>query len=227
MDPASQRRWRHLISGLFTWLAGVEGRVINRPGHATDNALKAWHEVLIAQKGFHVPESIITSKKRELLDFLVAGRAIAKSLSGVRSDAREVVCADLEDYTPNQGPVHLQRLVKGLDVRVHVVHNESFAVAIKSSSVDYRVSASKNGYKCFRLPKKIHDSLIEATCGQGLELAGWDFKVDRSGAFWCLECNPMPGFSSYDIRGNLAISRAVLRRLSIASKTQRKRGDPR
>ena len=43
---------------------------------------------------------------------------------------------------------------------------------------------------------------------------GWDFKVDAEGRYWCLECNPMPGYSFYDRLGQGAVSRALVELLS-------------
>jgi hypothetical protein len=42
-----------------------------------------------------------------------------------------------------------------------------------------------------------------------LEL-GWDFKVDRTGRYWCLECNTTPGYSYYDRVCEGAISDALI-----------------
>lgn len=54
----------------------------------------------------------------------------------------------------------------------------------------------------------------EVSVEQGLVFAGWDVKLDREGRYWCLECNPMPGYSCYDRVGDGAISDALIKVLS-------------
>jgi hypothetical protein len=50
----------------------------------------------------------------------------------------------------------------------------------------------------FDAPHREAELLVRRTADQGLLFAGWDFKVDSDGTYWCLECNPMPGYSRYD-----------------------------
>jgi D-alanine-D-alanine ligase-like ATP-grasp enzyme len=65
----------------------------------------------------------------------------------------------------------------------------------------------------FDPPVALRDLLVEGTRALSLELAGWDFKIENGDTYWCLEANPMPGFSPYDNLCDGAISRAVLRHL--------------
>jgi D-alanine-D-alanine ligase-like ATP-grasp enzyme len=61
-----------------------------------------------------------------------------------------------------------------------------------------------------RLPDELAELLIRRTADQGLLFAGWDFKVDSDGTYWCLECNPMPGYSHYDRVCDYTISDALM-----------------
>lgn len=47
----------------------------------------------------------------------------------------------------------------------------------------------------------------------GLELAGFDFKLDAAGEWVALEANPMPGFDYYDRRLDGVISRRLIEML--------------
>ena len=210
--PEARRSWQALVAGLSSWLGTIGGIVVNRPGHATDNAAKPHHEALLARAGFDVPAAIVSSNTRQLVAFAARGPTVVKSLSGARSDARQVTACELRTYCPARGPLHLQRLVEGHDVRAHVVHQEVFAVAIRSRLVDYR-TGTKNTYAVVALPPALSRLVVANSREQGLELAGWDFKVDALGRYWCLECNPMPGFSGYDRHHLFALSGALLRRL--------------
>lgn len=205
-------RWRVLEAALSSWLESIHGLVINKPDHATDNALKPWHEMLLAHDGFDVPAAIVSSDIRRLVTFASEGPSIVKSLSGVRSDAREITPTELAAYSPDRGPLHLQRRVRGHDVRAHVIHDDVFSLAIYSKAMDYR-TAVKNVYESITLPASLRRAIVGSSRKQGLALAGWDFKVDSIGRYWCLECNPMPGFSGYDHHHDFAISHAIIRHL--------------
>jgi D-alanine-D-alanine ligase-like ATP-grasp enzyme len=108
------------------------------------------------------------------------------------------------------GPVHLQEYIEGSDVRCHVLGDSIFAERITSSSVDYRMDPSKNNYSAIECPPNLGTKMSLATRACGLAFAGWDFKIAKSGEWYCLEVNPMPGYSIYDIRCDEAISKALI-----------------
>jgi hypothetical protein len=208
---AMRKRWRMLFGALPAWLEGRRGIVINRPGHALDNGSKPFHEHRLRQTGFLVPDSFLSSNKSALADFCKGGPTIAKSVAGVRADTREVVSGDFDDFVPRQGPVHLQRRIFGLDARLHVVGGDVQAELIRSDAVDYRTSEAR--FETFTPPDDIVRAVVATTQSFGLEFAGWDFKIDEKGQFWCLEANPMPGYDSYDRRSGGAITNSLVERL--------------
>lgn len=97
-------------------------------------------------------------------------------------------------------------------MRIHVIGSDVIAILIKNSgaSIDYRDSGSRAEYSAMSLDNSLSGKLIESTSALGLVFAGWDFKIDSSGAFWCLEANPMPGYSFYDQFVNGAISASLI-----------------
>jgi len=209
---ARRRRWRSLIAGLAAWLEQTPGAVANRPGHAADNGSKPLHEAWLRARGFSVPESLASSHAARLTAFADAGATIAKSVAGVRADTRRVTGADFADFTPERGPVHLQRQIIGRDARLHVVGDVVHAELIESSAVDYRIAPAR--YSPFSPPAGLVEQVVDATSEAGLMFAGWDFKWDDDGRFWCLEANPMPGYDSYDRRAHGAITRSLVERLT-------------
>ncbi len=46
-----------------------------------------------------------------------------KPLSGIRANSHIVIRKDLEELNPLRGPIHLQKYIKGDDIRAHVVGN--------------------------------------------------------------------------------------------------------
>jgi hypothetical protein len=209
-DAARARRWQALLAGLRAWLDAAPGRVANR-GHAgSHNSAKPLHEAVLLRLGFQVPESLTSCDVSDLLQFVREGAAISKTVSGVRADAVVVSEADFEGFVPESGPVHLQRLVRGSDARVHVVGDSVVAQRVTSALADYRRAEVMNNLEVFEPPAAVRALLVEATSRVGLTFAGWDFKIDDDGTYWCLEVNPMPGYAPYDRRCGGAISRALI-----------------
>jgi hypothetical protein len=210
-DPTAQRRWRALLGALRAWLDAVPGRVANRPSRGAHNGSKPLHEARLRALGLRVPESVTSSDPEVLRDFARQGPAISKTVCGVRADAIVATEDAFASFDPASGPVHLQRLVPGDDVRIHVVGEQVVAQVAKAGAVDYRRAGAISGMEVFEPPAELRDLLVAATLQIGLAFAGWDFKIDADGGFWCLEANPMPGYGPYDARCDGAISR-VLRR---------------
>jgi hypothetical protein len=213
VDEAIARRWQALLGGLRTWLDGVPARVANSTHKGAHNGSKPLHETVLRELGFRVPESITSCNADALREFIREGPAVSKPVCGVRADTAPVTENDLEDFQPESGPVHLQRFVPGDDARIHVVGDWMLAQRASAGGVDYRRSGALSEMKDFQPPSALRDLLIPGTRGLDLELAGWDFKIENDDTYWCLEANPMPGFSPYDQLCDGAISRAVLRHL--------------
>ncbi len=212
-DPAAARRWRALFGGLRAWLDAVPGRVVNRPSRGVHNGSKPLHEALLRDLGLRVPDSVTSSDPEVLRAFVRAGPAISKTVCGVRADTIVVAEDAFADFDPASGPVHLQRFVAGDDARVHVVGEHVVAQVAGAGAVDYRRAGAIAGMALFDLPAALRDLLVAATARIGLAFAGWDFKIEPDGTYWCLEANPMPGYGPYDARCDGAISAALLRYL--------------
>lgn len=209
-EPSSTAS-RHLITGISAFLETATGRVVNRPGGHVHNGAKPYHEWWLSQQGFLIPPAITTSNKDNLIRFLnIHKSGIVKALCGMRGSAQAVTASDFDLYEVEQGPVHLQKYIKGFDVRIHVVGNSVHAEKIESDSVDYRVKSAESTYSSFRIPKNLITKLILASQKMRLIFTGWDFKVDEEGQYWCLEVNPMPGYDGYDRRSNGEISKSLV-----------------
>ena len=212
-DPQKIRRWHALLSGLRAWLADIPGPVVNRGLAGAHNSSKPLHETILQELGFRVPESITGCDVDELRRFTRDGPTVSKTVCGTRAQTIEITDADLEGFIPESGPIHLQRMVTGADARVHVVGDDIVAQRLSAGTVDYRRGGVMDDLEVFGLPERIRDLVIVGTRHIGLAFAGWDFKIDNDEQYWCLEVNPMPGYSPYDLRCDGAITRALLRYL--------------
>jgi hypothetical protein len=205
--------WRGLMAGLTAWLEAIPGHVINRPGHHADNSAKPLHEALLRRWGFKVPPSLTSSDGDRLRTFAAAGPTVVKAISGVRADCRQVGEDEFVNFSCGRGPVHLQRLVLGFDVRAHVVGDVVHAEGIFSDLVDYRIGDGECTFSEIDLPDRLREMVVATTRRLGLRFAGWDFKVTPDREFWCLEVNPMPGYNGYDVRLGGRITQSLIRAL--------------
>jgi hypothetical protein len=208
VSPAQAVEWRTLFSALSAWLELYPGKVVNRPGSTSDNACKPLHEAVLAELGFEVAPSVTSSSRETLRSFVGSGEAVAKPVCGQRADCRVVRADDFDDYDERSGPVHLQRLVPGEDVRAHVVGEDVLALRVRSEADDYRLDHDAEFEPC-RLPPDLCRDLVDATRGFGLSFAGWDLR-ESDGRYWVFEANPMPGYHYYDVHLSGAISRSLI-----------------
>lgn len=211
--PADQGRWRGLMEGFNAWMDETDVLVVNRPGNNQLNSYKPAHYAWLRANGLLVPPSLLSADRERLGRFLAEGRTVVKPICGVRARTREITAADLERLARTEGPVLVQRMVEGDDVRVHVVGDATIACRFSSSAVDYR-SDPDSTKAVVDIPDDLARLLVAKTGEQGLAFAGWDFKVDADGTYWCLECNPMPGYSFYDRVCEGAVSDALIRMLA-------------
>ncbi|MGY4398570.1 glutathione synthase/RimK-type ligase-like ATP-grasp enzyme [Sphingomonas sp. UYAg733] len=214
-SPRRRMSWQGLQQALCAWLESIgEAIVINRPGHFQDNGSKPLHEALLARSGFLVPESLTSSDGDALMSFARAP-SIVKTISGTRADCWMVAPDDFIAFQPESGPVHLQRLVEGADVRAHVVGDAVLALRIDSDTTDYRIDGEAR-YAPIMLPDALTDRMTRTARDMGLIFSGWDFKLDKDGQLWLLEANPMPGYNSYDNRLDGSITAALVAMLTEA-----------
>jgi hypothetical protein len=211
--PQHAARWLGLMEGLTAWTDDAELLIANRPGSNQLNSYKPAHYAWLSANGLLVPPSLLTADPKQVQRFVADGRTVVKPVSGVRATTREIRAEDLDRLASSEGPVLVQRMVEGDDVRVHVVGDAVIACRFSSTAIDYR-SDRKASRSMVDIPSELARLLVAKTAEQGLTFAGWDFKVDRDGNYWCLECNPMPGYSFYDRVCEGAISDALIKLLS-------------
>jgi hypothetical protein len=202
-------RWTGLLEGLTAWMDETDITVVNRPGGHQLNTYKPAHYAWLAANGLCVPPSLLTADPVRVKAFLAAGRTVVKPVSGVRATTREITVSDLDRLAGSDSPVVVQRMIEGDDVRAHVVGDGVFATRFRSDAIDYRKDRAAER-EMIRLPDPLAHLLVRRTADQGLLFAGWDLKVDSAGTYWCLECNPMPGYSHYDRVCDYAISDALI-----------------
>jgi hypothetical protein len=208
LEPAGVQWGRFRVLSLA--LGALPAMVVNRPGAGDSNASKPLQTSLIQQHGFRVPRSCSTNLPEEAARFVRScpRGAIYKSNSGVRSIVQAVGPEDEGRLDALRGcPVFFQERIWGADLRVHVVGERCHAVRINSPAVDYRYDTSGTATaSAFDVPPSLSERCVSVTRAFGLELSGIDLVQSDDGEFYCLEVNPMPGYSGYDHTLDYAIS---------------------
>jgi hypothetical protein len=204
------RERRHAIH-VMLWALSCP--VVNPPASGMSNASKPLQMRLLREAGFRVPRWIATNDPREARDFSTRCRAgaVIKAMSGYRAEVQLIDEALLSRLGFGSPPVIVQERIEGFDVRLHIIAERAFATSIRQSGgIDYRWAGEGAIYECFSAPDDLVSRAAEFARREGLILSGLDFRVDVGGEWYCLECNPVPTFSPYELATGQAISAAII-----------------
>ncbi len=211
---------RALHELLGQWADITPARVVNRYIAMGSNFSKPYQLQLIREHGFAVPQTLVTNDPERLAAFRAAhGPLIYKSISSERS-----IVGRLDEHDTARierirwCPVQFQAFVPGPNLRVHTVGDEVFATLIDTEAVDYRYAIRQTGRAPTFTPYNLDDELAERcvalAAALGLEVAGLDLKLAPDGRIICLEVNPSPVFSYYQLHTGQPLADAIARLLN-------------
>ena len=140
--PQQAARWQGLMAGLGAWMDEAELPVVNRPGSNQLNSYKPAHYAWLSANGLLVPPSLLSADPQRVLKFVAGGRTVVKPVCGTRATTREIRTGDLDRLASSEGPVLVQRMIEGDDVRVHVVGEAVIACRFSSG---HRLPIRPNG----------------------------------------------------------------------------------
>ena len=209
---AASRTFHELVGH---WADITPARVINRYIAMGSNFSKPYQLQLIREHGFAVPETLVTNDPMRVIAFRdMHGPLIYKSISSERSivsrlDEHDVIRLERIRWCP----VQFQAFVPGRNLRVHTVGDKVFATVINTEAVDYRYAIQQTGSAAAFAPYDLGDELAERcvrlATGLGLQVAGLDLKLATDGRVVCLEVNPSPVFSYYQLQTGQPIADAI------------------
>lgn len=213
-EPGTQASRPDLVHQLVhDWAEHTAALVINRPSACAGNHSKPDQATDVRASGFLIPDSLITNDPAAIRDFVACHRSVIyKSMSSVRSIVKEFDLSTL-DALGRIGPAFFQQRIIGDNVRVHVIADEAMACRIESQSIDYRYG--RFAVAPFELPPEIAARCIRLTRELHLVLGGIDLIVTPAGEYYCLEVNPNPAFSYFELSDEKAIARAVAQALLV------------
>jgi glutathione synthase/RimK-type ligase-like ATP-grasp enzyme len=98
-----------------------------------------------------------------------------------------------------------------------VIGGETFATCVSTSATDYRYPARSGTASPevtrYELPAELAERSVALAQSLGLEFAGVDLRMPPDGEPVCLEVNPSPAFSYYEMAAGLPIAAALARYL--------------
>lgn len=204
----SERRFATLesVCGLGGVLVAQSWRWIDLPGAVADASYKPRQLRVAAECGLSVPRSLVTNIGARAREFAaeVGGGLIYKSLStGVvaeQDELRMIYTSRLTVDELDDGAIGLcchlfqQWVPKAFDVRLTVVGNRCFAVAVHAGSseakIDWRSRYDDLRYEVCETPDEVRRGVLAYLRVFGLTFGAFDFSVTPEGGWWFLECNP-------------------------------------
>jgi hypothetical protein len=200
---------------LNAWLELADCHVVNRTRPSTSNVSKPYQAQWIRKAGFRIPATLITNDPAAAKEFLRRhGRVIYKSISSVRSIVQELTPPKVAELDRIRClPTQFQAHMSGVDVRVHVVGENTFATRVRTEAVDYRY-AQRDGLdvemKPFVLPEPVAARCRTLSQMMELPFCGIDLKLTPEGEYYCFEVNPSPAYSYYQESAGQPIAQALV-----------------
>jgi glutathione synthase/RimK-type ligase-like ATP-grasp enzyme len=189
--------------------------VVNRALASACGDSKVYQASVAAAFGFGTPRTLVSTEPDAVREFYAAcsGRVIYKSLSSVRSIVHRLEPGDLGEWLERvRGcPAQFQEQITGVDVRVHTVGGQVFAIEALSDADDYRYARREGSPVRMRetaVPQEIADACVAMSRQLGLEVAGIDLRRTDDG-YCFFDVNPSPGFLLYERATGQPISKAV------------------
>jgi len=207
-DPLAQKAAGFEMQ-LMAWLDSSPALVLNRAEPSATNGSKPYQLTVIQQVGLRIPETFISNDVTAVRKFLLENPdSIYKSISGIRSIVRRVSdthLAFIDDVS--WCPTLFQRVVPGINYRVHVLNGQVFAARIESSELDYRYG--RTTMTVGDLPVDVAAKCLELTARLGLGFSGIDLMRTPSDEWYCFEVNPSPAYSYFERCSGLPICNAL------------------
>ncbi len=212
--------------GLGGLLLALPVRWVSHPSRVADAEFKPLQLQLALACGLRVPRTLLTNDAacaRELAEQLT-GPMIYKPLSApsVRTDGelRLIYATQVDSNSLDEDDVRLtanlfqEWIPKKYDVRLTVVGNRFFAVAIHANSsdahIDWRSDYSSLRYESIDTPDDVRDAVIALLNRLDLPFGAFDFTVTPEGEWVFLEVNPNGQWGWIEDRTGLPITSAMV-----------------
>ena len=205
-------------TALLGWVYGLGAAAINPLGSERAASQKTFQLTTACALGVPVPRSLITNSPEAVRQFydVLEGEVVFKVQTPPHLqmlETRELRREHL-DYLSllNHAPVMFQERITGTDIRVTIVDDDVFAVAIKprhpGAALDWRLDTAPD-YEPYDLPVAARTQLIALLRQLGLRYGAIDLRVTPEGRHVLLEVNTGGQYLFVEIQAGLPISRAL------------------
>ncbi len=213
------------VFGLGGVLAAQPWRWVDFPAAVADASYKPRQLRVAAACGLSVPRSLVTNVGAQARAFAaeVGGRLVYKTMStGVVTEQDQlkivytsrVAAEDLDDDAIGLCCHLFQEWIdKAFDVRLTVVGQRCFAVAVHAASaeaaLDWRSRYDDLRYEVCETPQTVRQGVMRFMREFGLTFGAFDFSVTSEGRWWFLECNPAGQWGWLVAETGLPIAEAI------------------
>jgi len=227
MQPAARRfAQAEARAGVGGIIAGLDCFWLNHPGRVADAEYKPVQMQVASACGLSVPRSLITNDPDAARSFIgsIGGPVIYKPFSGlslVKDGAPASLLTSIIQHGESPDPrialtTHLfqEWVPKQYDVRLTVVRNNCFAVAIniagsKSATIDWRADYSSHRYAEVVVPTAVEHAIATMLGRLGLNFGAFDFVITPDNEWVFLEVNPNGQWGWLEGKTGLPISSAI------------------
>lgn len=177
--------------------------------------------------GFAVPRTLISNSFSDVRQFstgrTVIGKPLRQSLMKLSGAERVIYTTRLPEISESDRhairaipAIYQAEIAKSRDLRVTVVGERVFAVAIASQSRSETVTDWRKGsvpdlaHELIELPADIEALCIKLVRLLDLRFGAIDLVLDTEGRYWFLECNPNGQWAWIENRTGAPISSAIV-----------------
>lgn len=200
-------------NGNCKWLSTYESTLLNKV-----TVLREAKKV-----GLVIPDSLITSSRKILADFVdwhgvVISKAAYENLDythtledSIRQYVEELDCAKVASLKEAFFPSFFQKAIpKAYDVRVFYLDGKCYSMAIFSQCIDFRSDYENHFRTPLKLPKYLEQKIDMLMHQLGLNTGSLDFvKSSEDGLFYFLEVNPNGQFEMVSAPCNYYLEREI------------------
>lgn len=194
-------------SGFGSILRNLDCHWVNSPDAVALHRYKVHQLKLLQQAGLRVPDTLITNEGAVLRAFYEKhnGQIICKPLyQGLL--LHRITEADFTSDALNRlkySPVVFQEYIPGIDIRVHVIGEETFASEVVSNQFNYKTDFHTRPVS---IAQTTQQDCIFAARALGLVLAGVDLRQTPDGEIVFFEANPSPQYMIFEEQCHYPIS---------------------
>lgn len=229
LSPAAVRyvreEWSYLLRSLYL---EIDDKWFSHPNNIILAEDKPKQLRLAREIGFSVPETVITNNLASVRGLFSSGEVVAKPLKQSLLDDGKgpgsviftssiAAISDIDEESLRLAPVIFQRkLHKRYDIRVTVVEDDIFPVAILSqqfekTQTDWRHSSVVElSHEIISLPAAMQEKCREIVRRLKLRFGAIDLVMDEVGGIWFLECNPNGQWAWIENRTGLPIAASIV-----------------